>query len=301
MPRGVRLGVLGIGAVVVGLAVALGIDIARKGGLDAWLAPGLVETPGPTYQAQGRTVTVDGRAVYLDCRGTGSPTVILETGFGGGADGWGTLFDALAGITRTCAWDRPGIGRSDARGLHSAGQAVEDLRAALAAAGERGPYVGVAHSLGGVYARLFAAETGEVLELVMLDTYEPDLGMDEDPTLDADFRQLIRDSLAQGAESFRQGEELDWPATLAELAARTAPGTGPPTLLLYSDPYSRYLDEDRAQQEIKVAAWWRAIRARYPEGEIEIVPNSGHFIQFDQPALVIERVRDIVVRLRESG
>lgn len=292
-------------AVVAGLALGIGIDIVRTGGLQAWLER---DRPAATYAALGRVVAVDGRAVYLDCRGTGSPTLILETGFGGGADGWGTLLDGLAAITRTCAWDRPGIGRSAPRGLHSAGQTAEDLHAALEAAGELGPYVVVAHSLGGVYARLFAATSGSggatggpsrtVVALVMLDTYEPDLGMDTDPSLDADFRRQIRESLDDGAEIFRQGEGLDWPTTLTELATLSAPGTRPPTLLLYTDPYARYPDQDAVRQELKVAAWWRAIRALYPEGEVEIVANSSHFIQFDQPALVIERVRAMIERLR---
>ena len=286
------------GAIVAGLVLGVGLDIARIGGVDAWLAGG-DSHPGPTYDARGRTVAVDGRAVYLDCRGSGSPTIVLEAGYGGGADGWGTLIDGLAAVSRTCAWDRPGIGRSTPRGLHSAGQAVDDLRAALAAAGEHGPFVAVAHSLGGIYARLFASGPGDpVAGLVMLDTYEPDLGMATDPALDPAFRREIQQSLDDGAAIFLAGEDLDWPATLAELASRSAPGTRPPTLLLYVDPHARYHDADATRLEGKIDAWWRAIRARYPEGEVEIVPNAGHFIHLDQPQLVIDRVRAMVLRFR---
>ena len=290
--RAIRLG----GAVVLGLGIAIGIDIVRKGGVEAWLAPGLHETPGPTYEAQGRTVDVAGRAVYLDCRGAGSPTVILEAGFGGGADGWGSLLDGLAAVTRTCAWDRPGLGRSADRGLHTGGQAAADLRAALAVATERGPYVVVAHSLGGIYARLFAATPGDpVVGIVMLDTYEPDLGMDKDPSLDPSFRDLIRASLDQGAATFREGENLDLPPTLPELEAADA--TLPHMLLLYTDPYGRY---QPPEQDAKVAAWYRAIRARYPDAELEIVPGVSHFIHLDRPDLVIERVREMVLRVRAA-
>ena len=282
---------------MLGLATGVGIDIARKGGLEAWLmTPGLHDTTAPTYDARGRTVEVAGRAVYLDCRGVGSPTVVLETGFGGGADGWGSLLDSLAAVTRSCAWDRPGIGRSAPRGRHSGGETAADLRAALTAAGERGPYVVVAHSLGGIYARLFAATPGEpVAELVMLDTYEPDLGMENDPALDPAFRDVIRRALDEGGALFERAEDLDWQATLADL--RAADAKRPPTLLLYTDPYGRYQDPD---QEAKVAAWYRAIRARYPDGQLEIVQNTGHFIQFDRPDLVIDRVREIVLRIRAT-
>ncbi|HTK44234.1 MAG TPA: alpha/beta hydrolase [Patescibacteria group bacterium] len=285
-----------VAAIVIGAALGLAIDIARDGGLAAWLTPGLHENPGPTYAARGVSVAVDGRAVYLDCRGAGSPTVILEAGFGGGADGWGTLLDGLAAITRTCAWDRPGLGRSTPRGLHTGAEAVADLRSALAAAGERGPYVVVAHSLGGIYARLFAASAGDpVLGLVMLDTYEPDLGMDADPALDQAFRDEIRRSLDDAVGTFRRGEDLDLTATLPELQAADA--ALPRTLLLYTDPYGRYQEPD---QEAKVAAWYRAIRRRYPHAELEIVPGVSHFIHLDRPDLVIDRVRQMLLAL-ESG
>src|SRR5439155_848236 len=127
-----------------------------------------------------------------------------------------------------CAWDRPGIGRSTARGLHSAGEAASDLRAALQTAGEAGPFIAVAHSLGGVYARLFAAADppggrdatprDAVLAFVMLDTYEPDLGVADDPALSPETRAMVQQSLDEGGAAFRAGEELDWAATLAELA-----------------------------------------------------------------------------------
>ena len=291
--RAIRLG----GAVVVGLGIALAIDIVRKGGVEAWLAPGLNATALPTYEALGATVDVDGRAVYLDCRGAGSPTIILEAGFGGGADGWGSLLDGLAAVTRTCAWDRPGLGRSADRGLHTGGETANALRAALTAARERGPYVVVAHSLGGIYARLLAATPGDpVVGIVMLDTYEPDLGMDVDPALDPAFRDEIRRSLDQGAATFRLGENLDLTGTLDEL--RAADAALPHMLLLYTDPYGRYHAPD---QEAKVAAWYRAIRARYPDAELEIVPGVSHFIHFDRPDLVIDRVREMVLRARAAA
>jgi pimeloyl-ACP methyl ester carboxylesterase len=291
-----RRGRLVVAAVLVGMALALAVDIARDGGLDAWLSPGLHESPGPTYEARGVTVAVDGRAVYLDCRGAGTPTVILETGFGGGADGWGTLLDELAAITRTCTWDRPGIGRSASRGLHSGAETAADLRSALAAASEQGPYVVVAHSLGGIYARLFAAAGGSaVVGLVMLDTYDPDLGMVADPALDQAFRAEIQRTLDDGVSIFRQGEQLDLPATLPELHAADA--LLPHTLSLYTDPYGRYHEPD---QEAKVAAWYRAIRHLFPKADLEIVPGSSHVHQVDRPDLVLDRVRSMILGVRAA-
>ena len=289
-------------AVLWGVVLALGIDILRVGGVEVWLvARGLASgsNGGPPYEARGRLVDVAGRSVYLDCRGEGSPTVIFEAGLGGSADGWGVIFDRLTTITRTCVWDRPGLGRSTARGVHTGVETARDLDGGLAAAGERGPYVVVAHSFGGVYARLFAATSDDVAALVMLDTYDPDLGMEDDPTLHQAFRDQVRLALDETARSIEITEGLDWERTLVELRE-----AGPPAasmVVLSTDPYRRYHDPAATRREAQVAAWRRAIVALYPRAEIEIVPNAGHFIHLDQPDLVFDRVEAIVMRIRAAG
>jgi pimeloyl-ACP methyl ester carboxylesterase len=307
-----------LSASIIGLLLALGIDVLRKGGVEAWIAklgdPGPIA--GPTYLPLGTTVDVNGTAVYLDCRGAGSPTVILEAGLGsvgaagGGAEAWGDVLDGVAAFTRVCAWDRPGLGRSAEIGRHSAMDTARLLRTALAVAGDQGPYVVVAHSFGGVYARLFAAsgprapadgsgaDPAAVLHLVMLDTYEPDLGMDLDPALSAETRSMLRGFLDEGCRVFEASEDLDWAATMDELAAVEL-GTVP-TLLLYTDPEGRYTDPDPQLREALIAAWYRAIATRYPTGVLEIVPDAGHFIQLDAPSLVIDRIRSVVLDARAA-
>ncbi len=300
--RLVRRGAIVAWTVLGGLALAVGIDIARSGGLDAWLA---MRNPPPApaalpYQALGRLVDIGGgRSIYLDCRGAGSPTVILEAGLTGGADGWGPVFDDIAAVTRVCAWDRPGIGRSPSRGVHSGADAANDLHAALAAAGERGPFVVVAHSLGGMYARLFGStEPGSVAGFVMLDIYEPDLGMADDPTLGADLRATLRRNLDDGNAQIAAAEQLDLAATLAALQ----PVTREPAMLLMTDQHSRYANDnpDPAVVQALVDAWTRAFTAHYPNGTIEIVPTS-HFVHLDRPDLVLDRVRAMLARVRGAA
>jgi pimeloyl-ACP methyl ester carboxylesterase len=279
-----------LAAVILGLLVGTGTDVLRVGGLDTWLARHRVS---PTYDARGRTVAIDGRDVYLDCRGAGRRTVILEAGFGSGAASWGYVLDAVAGFARVCAWDRPGIGRSDARGLHSAGESMADLRAVLDAAGEQPPFILVAHSLGGVYARIFAtANPGDVEATLMIDTYEPDLGLVDDPGLPAATREVIRRNLVETGAMIAAGEELDWARTLSELAA-TRPALHV-SHVLSVDQRLRYTSPDPALQGAMIRAWEAAVRSLYPNAEIEIVPGAGHLIHLDRPDLVIARIRALV-------
>jgi hypothetical protein len=151
------------------------------------------------------------------------------------------------------------------------------------------------------YARLFAAapppnlrspgERDAVLAFVMLDIYEPDLGMDQDPALSPDVRAFIRQNLDAAGPTFRQGEDLDWPATLAELA-KLGP-TRLPTVLLMVDPHQHLANPDPAVVSAMVDAWYRAIAVRYPNGRLEIVP-TGHIVHLDRPDIVLDWVRRVV-------
>ncbi len=289
---------------LAGLALGVAFDVLRVGGLDAWRTargPHVIAST-PPYEARGRRVAVGDIEVYLDCRGSGSPTVILEAGFGSGAAGWGETIDGIAGFTRVCAWDRPGLGRSEAGPIYSAGEAAELLLETLLLAGERGPYVVVAHSFGGVYGRLFAERSeaegpdGSVRSFLMLDTYEPDLGMDIDPSLPEENRSDIRRVLDETAAMLAGGETLDWDRTMAELGAAGA--VEQPAILLTVDPRSRWVDPDPAIAELLVQAWHRNMRVRYPQGSFEVAERSGHMIQWDRPDLVIARTRELVERVR---
>ena len=125
-----------------------------------------------------------GRKMYLECRGTGSPTVVLVAGLKGSAEDWNiakgpepTVFAEVAKFTRVCAYDRPGtpVGEKPSRSdpvpqPTTAGQAVADLHALLRAAGEARPCVLVGQSYGGLVVRLYASTyPEEVSGLVLID------------------------------------------------------------------------------------------------------------------------------------
>src|SRR6478609_8974416 len=57
----------------------------------------------------------DGRMIYAECRGTGSPTVVLVSGLDAAGDLWDSplgpsprVFPTIAEHTRVCTYDRPG-------------------------------------------------------------------------------------------------------------------------------------------------------------------------------------------------
>jgi pimeloyl-ACP methyl ester carboxylesterase len=137
---------------------------------------GLGERSKPQVSMEGApgslAVLPDGRRIDFICTGQGSPTVLLESGFGAGASAWGRVQPRIAAKTRVCAYDRAGFGFSDPGPMPRDGAAIaRDLDFGLKAARIRGPYVVVGHSAGGLYARLFAARRRqEVVGLVFVDS-----------------------------------------------------------------------------------------------------------------------------------
>src|SRR3954447_8455501 len=128
-----------------------------------------VATPGQLYD-------VDGHRLPLDCRGHGSPTVVLSNGLGEISAGWARITGPLAASTRVCAYDRAGQGWSEEAATPRDGvQSAEDLHTLLAKVGEHGPYVLVGHSTGGTYVMTYAARYPEqVAGLVLLDSSSPE-------------------------------------------------------------------------------------------------------------------------------
>jgi pimeloyl-ACP methyl ester carboxylesterase len=132
----------------------------------------------PPDLSSGKKVDMGGWALYIQCNGTGSPTVVLDAGLDDGHVIWKRIEPVLARKTRTCSYDRSGVGDSDIRPskptVVSAEQVVDELHELLANADVDGPHVLVGHSLGGLNARLYAARHPDDLAgIVFVDPTSP--------------------------------------------------------------------------------------------------------------------------------
>ncbi len=112
-----------------------------------------------SYPPPGKLIDVGGYRLHLYCTGAGrpgSPTVILEEGFGATSLGWSKVQPGVTSFTRVCSYDRAGFGWSDTGPLpRTAGRMITELHTLLARAGVPGPYVLVGHSFGGLIMRLY--------------------------------------------------------------------------------------------------------------------------------------------------
>jgi pimeloyl-ACP methyl ester carboxylesterase len=174
-------------AVVYPVAAAMGL--AAVGG-----AAATTLTATPAMPAQGRLVDVGDHRLYLECRGTGSPTVVLSNGFTENTPNWAWITPTVSQTTRVCTYDRAGLGWSDPAAAPQDGdQVADDLHTLLRTAQVPGPYVLAGHSTGGVYNLIFAARhPTDVAGMVLLDSSTPEqfTALPEYPGAYATYRRL---------------------------------------------------------------------------------------------------------------
>ena len=142
------------------------------GGAVGTVAAAVSSNPAPS---SGRTYLVNGHRLYLDCVGSGSPTVVLFSGLGEWTPNWAWVQANVSRSTRVCAFDRAGEGWSGAKPTRQDGhQMADDLHALLRAAHVPPPYVLAGHSVGGTYALVYAAQyPRQVAGIALIDSSTP--------------------------------------------------------------------------------------------------------------------------------
>jgi pimeloyl-ACP methyl ester carboxylesterase len=157
------------------------------------------------YPQEGRSVPLGanfpGVSLSLNCTGSGSPTVVMDTGLGVPAVGWDLIQPDVAKYTRVCSYDRAGYGWSTPGAMpRTSDQIAKELYALLTAAGEKPPYILVAHSFGGFNVRIFTAQhPNDVVGLVLVDTSHEDQNKYLPPSL-----QGVMKNYTQQMETMRK-------------------------------------------------------------------------------------------------
>jgi pimeloyl-ACP methyl ester carboxylesterase len=286
----------------------------------------LSDPPGPSAQElatpgayTGAFDAGEGRKLFLNCAGSGSPTVILEAGAGGGASAWIQVQAEIATFARVCSYDRANIpgGASDpAQKPRTAGDVVADLHAALAAAGVPGPFVLVGHSDGGLFVRLYASlYPDEVAGMVLVDAVSESLEDAEAALLEELFTP---EQLSQYQAALEQqanapfiarvdDEQVDIAASYAEMrAARSDSPLRPMPLFVLThgvpsppapeEPPPIARDRERIWQQLQ-----DELALLVPNAKHLVVRDSGHVIQQERPEVVIDAILQVVEAVNDPS
>jgi pimeloyl-ACP methyl ester carboxylesterase len=125
------------------------------------------------YPAPGESVDVGGYSLHLYCTGEpGAPTVVMDSGLGGTVLDWQLVQPEVAKFARLCTYDRAGMGWSEAGTQpRTSRQIARELHTLLGNAGVRGPYVLVGHSFGGTNMQVYASQyPNQVAGMVLVDS-----------------------------------------------------------------------------------------------------------------------------------
>ncbi len=263
----------------------------------------------------------NGRRLYLTCRGSGSPTVLLEAGSGNNAQIWEQIalppdsddeavFPATARFTRVCAYDRPGTGidethlsRSDpVTGRRTAEDIVADLHALIEAAGPERPLVLAGHSFGGLIVRLYATTYPEdVAGLVLVDSaHESGYAAIESLLTPEQFAAAFPPE----SENDPDFESLDVFTSADQMTAAQADSplqNMPMIVLTHGGPFP-YPDDYpvEALEDLWTSAQEQLV-ALVPGTQLIVATESGHYIQLSEPDLVISAIRDVVDAVRDPA
>jgi pimeloyl-ACP methyl ester carboxylesterase len=310
-------------AVLVGGTLVLALGGA---GYEAIAAAGDAQR----YPAPGQLVDVGGYRLHIQCVGTGSPTVVLDAGLGGASLDWSLVQPALGTTTRVCAYDRAGMGWSDpGPAPRTPGQIARELHTLLTKAGIPGPYVLVGHSLAGKNVRMYTLQyPEEVAGLVLVDTRSEYVDS-HISTAEADaFPQQLQAQGTQYALARRFGIARLVGANLLGIPAALPDATRTAMALLTSQPQAiaattaegteRATDDgaleaapglgDRplmvlaAEDSMQHLPFWpeaqQGLAALSTNGRLITALGSRHAIHWDQPALVIDAVQQVVAQVR---
>ena len=308
--------------VVLWVGAAVFVAIIATTGLQAVLSHlSLRDNPPP-----GSLVELNGRKVHVLCAGEGSPTVILEAGLPASSLTWMSVFSEIAELTRVCAYDRPGYGWSQpTTSPRTAETIVQELRVLLQSTDTQPPYILVGHSFGGLLMQLYATRfPNDFTGMVLVDSSHPDqahrtLDLQEIDTISFAMKtlgpigivRLLFPVPAGNPESRdvsvrEQERELLMTSRTLRTATREMSGlreslrqVTESTVDLGSKPLV-VLSEGRRRAES-----WQALQEDLSRmstnSEWQVVDGAGHFVQHDQPDVVVDAVRRVIEKLETTA
>jgi pimeloyl-ACP methyl ester carboxylesterase len=290
------------------------------------------------FPPPGKLVDVGGHKMHINCQGEGSPTVVFESGAGSTSLSWSLVQPEVAKFTRTCAYDRAGLGWSEPGPRpRTIMRAAQELHAVLESAGVKPPYLLVAHSLGGAIAMDFASRhPDDVAGFVFVDAAYKELYEEYVERFPNWWGRIQRskwflraarasayvalprlarinmgnsklsthdlaaaNALGRRPSFFRTVADEIRGLELSRESARSAPPLDRPVVVL------SHSDADALFKEAEADRLWQELQGelanRFESATHRLVEASGHFIQLDRPTEVIDEIHSTVLKVREDS
>lgn len=230
--------------------------------------------------------------LYVNCIGKGNPTIVFEAGLGGNYMSFGIVQKELSKTNRAFSYTRftriRQITPKDT--LRTSMDQVKELHSLLGKAKVKGPYIIVAHSMGGYNARLFATSyPKEVVGIVFVDSSHES----QNDSVNADPVKVkeMTEAYAGGEQTY---EEVKLSARQVKETRKKDALRNIPIIVLTAD--KRGFEPAPGYNE-KWLNYQKDIASLSNDGKHIMVKNSGHFIQIDQSKAVIDAIKEILGKL----
>lgn len=287
------------------------------------------------YRPPGQIYEVGGYRMHIYCTGNGSPTLILDAGFGGDFLVWSKVQPELSKTTRVCSYDRAGYGWSDPRpGPRDASEIAYELHQLLLQAGITEPVVLMGHSIAGLYIRAYASHYPQsVSGLVFVDAsiplqderpaFKPGLPVPgeiallklavlagllrpmshcsgPEPGFDPEIGRIVAQN--QCAVRVAVAGEIENFHQSGEETIHAGPFGALPVLILSEDTSHRESPKPASQSEKEFALEWDAVqedlKGLSTRSRRIIAKNSSHFVQIDRADLINREVPIFIEQIR---
>jgi pimeloyl-ACP methyl ester carboxylesterase len=290
------------------------------------------------HPPSGRFEIVNGHRMYINCTGSGPPTLVLDAGLGDDSVIWSQLQPVLSKTTRVCSYDRAGFGWSQAvSGPRDADRITAELHLLLSEAGITGPVVLMSHSIAGLYAIDYAELfPSQVAGLVLVDSSAPFqdrkmgirlgasgpppwllrmamivgvprlIGMCSYPARgpDAWFQTIRKEDICRIHYGAMSGELREFDTSSSEVERRHSLGSVP--ILIFShDPLGAIPRKPQTKvREVQQQTWNElqdSLKALSTRSRRIIVVGGTHHLFEDRPGLVEKKVAGFVQQVRGAA
>lgn len=250
-----------------------------------------------TLSAAGsKLVRVKDVELEYEIAGTGKTIVLLEGGGSAGLSDWEPVFQQMAQQATVIRYSRAGNGNSTAIKRHFTSRDYADYASELLIKlNIKTPVILVTHSYGGSIARDFAvAYPTQIKALLMLDpSSEHDVDIIRAINLEQGNREIAQiklDDMANGMSNqyldFWSKRPLpDYPQI------KDMPVTVIASVKIHEKPANLFFTD---QARKMWGEMWQQWATAFPQGRAILTNKSGHYVQFDEPELVLNELKLLI-------
>ncbi|MGD2035914.1 MAG: alpha/beta hydrolase [Bacteroidales bacterium] len=246
----------------------------------------------PDHKFSGK-YDVGGHELFLLSYGQNKPAVILESGIGDGGtmSGWNVVQDKVKDFAQVCLYDRAGLGKSEkGPDPRNTVQIANELHTLLEVSKIEPPYIMVGHSMGGLHIQTYAMiYPDNIAAMVFVDPTPKELV----DTLSAEAHENLISAGAPQAVLDETGPGLN--ASIPTF--KSLPELPDVPVVVITSSYTGEGDVDKSQWE-ELKACHQNLADQVSDGTHIVATKSGHYIQMDEPKLVIDAIQNVYDKVK---